>query len=125
MSFKPKNFTVWAEIPVVNLDRSMKFFGDVLQTELKRCDESGMTMAVFETVDESGVAGHLYEGKPGLAEQGTAIHLACPDSLEDSLGRVKDSGGKVVSDIVTIPPGRFAYCTDLDGNRFGLFQEAV
>jgi predicted enzyme related to lactoylglutathione lyase len=43
------------------------------------------------------------------------------EPLEDALKRVGESGGKVVSDIVTIPPGRFAYCTDPDGNSIGLF----
>jgi hypothetical protein len=31
------------------------------------------------------------------------------------------SGGEVVSPIITIPAGRFAYCLDPDGNSFGLF----
>ena len=33
----------------------------------------------------------------------------------------KANGGEVVSPIITIPAGRFAYCLDPDGNSFGLF----
>ena len=35
--------------------------------------------------------------------------------------RVTDNGGKVVSPVITIPAGSFAYCADPDGNSFGLF----
>jgi predicted enzyme related to lactoylglutathione lyase len=31
-------------------------------------------------------------------------------------------GGKVLSPVITIPPGRFAYATDPDGNSIGLFE---
>ena len=49
--------------------------------------------------------------------------MGAPDTLEKSLDRVASSGGSVVSDIITLPEGgRFAYCTDIDGNRFGLFS---
>ena len=60
-------------------------------------------------------------GKPGVAGHGNTIHLAAPTPLEASLERVKSAGGQVVSDIIAIPSGRFAYCLDLDGNSFGLF----
>jgi predicted enzyme related to lactoylglutathione lyase len=35
--------------------------------------------------------------------------------------RVTANGGQVVSPVVQIPSGRFAYCLDPDGNSFGLF----
>ena len=49
------------------------------------------------------------------------MYLAAPKPLEDTLKRVAENGGKIVSEIVTIPPGRFAYCLDPDGNSIGLF----
>ena len=36
--------------------------------------------------------------------------------------RVWEAGGKVVSDPISIPDGRFAYTLDPDGNSFGLFS---
>jgi hypothetical protein len=38
------------------------------------------------------------------------------------MDRVTENKGQVVSDIISIPAGRFAYCLDQDGNSFGLFQ---
>ena len=78
-------------------------------------------MAVFPAASNDSVAGHLYPGKPAAAGSGNTIHLRSPEPLEAALDRVRDSGGKVLSDIVTIPAGRFAYCLDPDGNSIGLF----
>lgn len=79
-----------------------------------------MPTAVF-SYKEGGVGGHLYVGKPGTAGTGNIVHFSVNAPLEAGLERVKSAGGQVVSDIVAIPDGRFAYCLDLDGNSFGLF----
>jgi predicted enzyme related to lactoylglutathione lyase len=69
----------------------------------------------------SGVGGHLYPGKPAAAGTGPTIHLVV-DDVDAAAGRVKDAGGQVVSPVISIPAGRFAYCLDLDGNSFGVFS---
>lgn len=122
MSFKPDQFTVWAEIPVTDLDRAIAFYNQVFNTELKRDDNGPNPMAMFPTSNPDGAAGHLYPGKPAAAGAGPTVHLACPDTVEDTMERVKAAGGQVVSDVFTIPAGRFAYATDPDGNSLGLFS---
>ncbi|MCG8545823.1 MAG: VOC family protein [Alphaproteobacteria bacterium] len=121
MSFTPENFTVWAEIPVTDFDRAIAFYNKVFDTELHK-DCGPNPMAMFPTPNQAGVAGHLYPGKPAPAGTGPTVHLASPDKLEDALARVKDAGGEVVSDVITIPSGRFAYCLDPDGNSIGIFS---
>ncbi len=123
MSFQPENFVVWAEIPVRDLDRSMAFYAKVFDLELKK-DESGPNpMAMFPTRDpKSGVAGHLYPGNPARDGSGPTVHFAAPGALEDALARVEKAGGEVVSDVISIPAGRFAYCRDPDGNSIGVFS---
>ena len=121
MSFTPENFTVWTEIPVTDLDRAIIFYDKVFNTALKK-DESGpQPMAIFQTSNENGVAGHLYEGKPAGDGAGPTIHMASPDTVEAALERVKTAGGKVLSDIITIECGQFAYCLDPDGNSIGIY----
>ncbi|MEM7445632.1 MAG: VOC family protein [Pseudomonadota bacterium] len=123
MSFKPDHFTVWAEIPVSDLDRSMTFYGDVFQLDLQKDETGPNPMAMFPTKDPAnGIAGHLYVGKPSGDGGGPTVHFASPDTLEDALSRVKEAGGQVLSDPITIPAGRFAYCLDLDGNSIGVFS---
>lgn len=121
MSFKPPHFTVWSEIPVTDLDRAIEFYGAVFKAELKRDEAGPNPVAYLPTSDQDGVAGHLYPGKPAGDGTGPTVHFACPDTVEDTLARVKDAGGEVVSDIIEIPTGRFAYCLDPDGNSIGVF----
>ncbi len=122
MSFSPENFAVWAEIPVTDMDRAIAFYGKVFDTELNKDETGPNPVAMFPTSNPTGVAGHLYPGKPAPDGTGPTIHLACPDTLEDALERVTKAGGRVVSDPISIPAGRFAYCLDPDGNSIGVFS---
>ena len=119
-AFKPASAVIWVEIPVTDLDKSKAFYGAVLQNELS-IEETGPAPTAVFSYAESGVGGHLYVGKPSAVGTGNTVHLSVASPLEEALERVKSAGGKVVSDIITIPPGRFAYCLDLDGNSLGLF----
>ncbi len=122
MSFAPDNFAVWVEIPVTDIDRSIAFYNQVFNTDMRKDTTSGPNpMAMFPTSNPAGVSGNLYPGKPPAEGEGPTVHFACPDTLEDALKRVPDAGGKVVSDVITIPAGRFAYCLDPDGNSIGVF----
>lgn len=119
--FKPEHAAVWFEIPVTNLGRAKKFYEAVTLMSLREDNTGPNPMMIFETkTAQSGVAGHLYPGKPS-AQSGSTIHLAVPQPLDAALERVREHGGKVVSDVISIPPGRFAYCEDPDGNSIGLF----
>lgn len=122
-SFTPENAAVWFEIPVNDLAAGKNFYNAVLETELVDMEMGPSTVAIFPCKDpQTGIAGHLYKGSAGEAGRGNTIHLATPDKLETAMDRVVDNGGKVVSDIVTIPAGRFVYCLDPDGNSIGLFN---
>ena len=125
MSFQPQHFAVWAEIPVSDMSRAVEYYESVLQTKLKLSEDGPNPMATFVTADEAGgVSVHLYPGKPAQRGEGPTIHLSCPGLLEETLERVKQAGGEVVSDIIAIPPGRFFYSVDLDGNSIGFFSSA-
>ena len=123
MTFKPKDFTVWMEIPVRDLDKSVAFYNAVFETELN-VDTSGPNpMAMFVPQDpKTGVAGHLYPGEPAKPGTGPTIHIAAPEGLEAAMARVTENGGEVVSEIIEIPVGKFVYCLDPDGNSIGLFN---
>lgn len=121
MSFTPQNAVVWFEIPVTDLAKSKQFYETVLQNELVDQDMGPNVTSIFSPAQSSGVSGHLYVGKPSASGTGSTIHLAVPAPLESALERLKMTGGQVLSDIVQIPAGRFAYCLDLDGNSIGLF----
>jgi predicted enzyme related to lactoylglutathione lyase len=118
----PTNAAAWFEIGVKSLDKGAAFYGAVLATTLKRETMGPQEIAVFPR--EGGMSGNLYES----AEVGAAapvVHFNAPSPLEEALARVRTSGGDVVSQIHGTPDGgRFAYCRDPDGTRFGLYTPA-
>ena len=123
MSFTPQHFTVWSEIPAADYERALAFYEMVFKTKLNRQTDGPNPWANFPTNDsKTGISGHVYPGKPAAAGAGPTIHLAVPDSVEETIARVKEAGGKVVSDIISIPEGQFAYCLDSEGNSIGLFS---
>lgn len=120
MSVTPQNAAVWFEFPVTDLDKSAAFYNAVFDTVLVRQEMGPNPVAMFPTAPD-GVGGHLYPGKPPARGAGATVHLATPDTVEAALERVTAAGGAVVSPVIEIPAGRFAYCEDLDGNSFGVF----
>lgn len=118
----PKDPVVWVEIPVTNLDASAKFYEAILGAELTLM-EMGPNKSMIFSHEENSVSGHLYEGKPAAAGTGSTIHFQSNVAPEEGMKRVEAAGGKVVSETVEIPTGKFFYFTDLDGNSIGLFTK--
>lgn len=119
MSEQP--IVVWSEIPVTDMAKAMEFYSAVFGYQLTLDDTGPNPMAVLGNM-MSGVGGHLYPGKPATDGQGPTIHLAVNGKVEDAAERVTKAGGTVLSPAIDIPPGRFIYAQDLDGNSLGLFE---
>lgn len=116
---------VWTEIPVRDIDRGLAFYAAVLKKELTRDDTGPNPMVMLSADDDATVGGHLYPGEPADDGRGPTIHFNCPDTLEATMDRIWEAGGKVLSPIVEIPVGSFFYSQDPDGNSFGVFKLAM
>lgn len=114
---------VWSEIPVSDMTRAVDFYNEVFGWEM-RIDETGPNPMATLGGNMNTAGGHLYPGKPA-AGNGPTVHVAVPDSLEAAVARCKAAGGTVLSEPIAIPPGRFAYALDPDGNSLGLFEAAA
>ncbi|SLN36336.1 VOC family protein [Roseisalinus antarcticus] len=112
---------VWTEIPVTNLAAASEFYSDVFGWTMTVDDTGPNPMASFNS-DSTAIGGHLYPGTPSRGGVGPTIHLAVPDTVEAAAGRCTAAGGQVMGPIIPIPPGRFQYATDPDGNSIGLFE---
>lgn len=125
MPFTPQNALVWCEIPVSDLPKAVEFYSTVFGYEMQIDDSGPNPMAFLPTETfETGVAGHLYPGKPATKGTGPTVHLSVPDTVEEAAARVRGAGGEADDTVVEIPAGRFGYATDPDGNSIGLFQSA-
>ena len=121
MTEQSQNRVVWVEIPVTDMDRARGFYETLLQDKLSDMDGPN-PMAVLPYPGGNGAAGHIYPGKPAKDGEGPTIHIAAPGELGDAMARVKDGGGKVLSDVITIPAGSFFYAIDTEGNSVGVFK---
>ncbi len=103
-----QNIGVWFEIPVSDLAAAKVFYQQATGLSLNDQEMGPNTVAVF-AYDGEGVSGHLYEGKPAAGGNGPTIHIAVSGTVEEAIERTKQAGGKVVTPVIEIPAGRFAY----------------
>ncbi|MHC0053271.1 VOC family protein [Actibacterium sp. D379-3] len=123
MPFIPENPAVWTEIKVTDLAAATDFYRKVFDFELTPDDSGPAPSTVIRyAADGGGVSAQLMPGIPAAPGTGSTIHLCVPDTVEAAMKRLVAAGGTEVSPIITIPPGRFAYAQDPDGNSIGLFQ---
>jgi predicted enzyme related to lactoylglutathione lyase len=118
------NILVWADIPVTDMDRAMKFYGAVLQTELLQ-PFPGQPVAV-PPPDMGPVAFDLVmstDHKPSATE-GTRIYLSAMGDIHGMAKRVEEAGGQIV-----MPPtdmgemvGIICSFIDSEGNQIGIQQ---
>mgnify|MGYP000283016397 CR=1 FL=1 len=121
MTNLPQNALVWAEIPVSDLDKAIAYYTAVTGGSLNRNEAGPNPIVDFQTLD-NGVSLHLYPGEPAVDGRGPTLHLSSTGTLEETVDRVKAAGGEVLSPIIDIPPGRFFYTKDPDGNSIGFFE---
>ncbi len=103
-----ENTVVWADIPVTDLDRAMKFYGAVLQREFKRMegmegvaleappadfDPSTMEPPFPVAFDLAVVAAN----KPST--DGCTIYLNSGGDPEGMLRRAADAGGEILQEV--------------------------
>ena len=120
------NVIIWADIPVVDLPRAMKFYGHVTGQEVMQFP--GMDgVAVIGNPTASGdtamVSADLYTGgKP--SKDGATIYLNPNRDIDGLLDRVVEAGGEIdrpkayMGEMV----GWIATFFDTEGNRIGVQQ---
>jgi predicted enzyme related to lactoylglutathione lyase len=112
----------WFEIPVTDLARAKRFYGRVLQADLREESMTGREMAILP-YQEGGVGGALIQGEPHApSAQGTVVYLNAGDDLAGALSRVEAAGGKVVMGATRLSDqiGSIAMFLDSEGNRVAL-----
>jgi uncharacterized protein len=127
------NVIVWADIPVIDLDRAMKFYGTVLQTPFIRIE--GMDGIALQAPDpqvsgdmsaeQSPVSFDLavvQDHKPST--DGCTIYLNSHGDPEGMLRRAAEAGGTVLMPVSDMGPmvGSIGFFLDSEGNRIGVHK---
>jgi len=115
------NQIVWVDIPVLDLDRAVRFYSAVLGAEVQKQESPRMTIALLPDAD-SGVSGCLFtkdDEKP--SDRGMLVYLNAQGRLDEAIAAVESSGGKVLKPKHQIGPYGFrAVVLDSEGNRVAL-----
>lgn len=111
----------WFEIPVSDLDRAARFYGEVLDVEMAPQDAfPDKPMSMFPVTAGIGGALVVADGHQP-AQDGTIIYLNAQPDLRPALDRVEQAGGVVTLDKTSVSPfGFLAHFIDTEGNRVGL-----
>jgi predicted enzyme related to lactoylglutathione lyase len=128
------NTVVWADIPVTDLDRAMKFYNAVLQIEFQRVEGmEGIALPAppdqsASTSDQQGpmpVSFDLAMGenqKPST--EGCTIYINSHDDPEGMLQRAAAAGGTVLMPVTDMGEmvGSIGFFMDSEGNRIGVHK---
>jgi predicted enzyme related to lactoylglutathione lyase len=110
----------WFEIPVSNMDRAAKFYGELVGGPLRRETFQEIPHA-FLGDPASGVGGALVKdphNKPSA--DGNVVYLGSAD-IEGAIARVRPLGAEVLVPKTDIGEhGHIAVLRDSEGNRIGL-----
>lgn len=117
-----QNRVVWAEIPVLDMTRAVKFYEHVLGAPLHMNTDGPVPVAILPSPDQNCISGNLVHGTPAKKGTGSIVHLNATCDLETAKKRVIDGGGDVMSDTIQIPTGAFFFAADTEGNSIGFFR---
>ncbi len=116
----------WVEIPVQDIERAAKFYGQLLDCEVTITDVPPQRMATLY-FEPNKVGGSLLQSpylKP--SDQGVRVYLNAGrgNDLEKKIERVSSLGAEIVLPVTPMgDDGRFASFKDTEGNILSLFAE--
>ncbi len=108
------------EINADDPERAVEFYRNVFGWEITNWGgPMPYWLASTGADEEPGINGAIKQRSDGQ----TTVNTIDVPSLDEYLGKVKDAGGKVITEKMTIPGiGYNAYCTDSEGNVFGVLE---
>ena len=104
------------EIPADDVGRAKAFYGSVFGWTYEQFDDDNV---MVNAASDDSIGGDIYKrDEPQPPTVGITV-----DCIEESLDAIIKSGGQRLGSIETLPGmGRYAYFTDPEGNRLGLWD---
>ncbi|OPX89680.1 MAG: Glyoxalase-like domain protein [Pelotomaculum sp. PtaB.Bin104] len=102
-------------------ERAVQFYRDVFNWQITKTDGPEDYWLIDTGEEQQGINGAITKRMNPEATTVNTINVA---DLEASMGKIRQAGGKVLTEKMVIPGvGSFAYCQDTEGNTFGIIQE--
>ena len=117
------NRAVWFDIPVVDLDRAIQFYSEVLAIPVTKEQFGEISFGLFS--HDEGNGGCLVENAAEVAaDKGILVYLNADGRLRDAVAKVTANGGEILQEIHSLGPHGFrALVLDSEGNRFALHSD--
>jgi predicted enzyme related to lactoylglutathione lyase len=112
---------VWVDIPVLNLDRAIRFYSAVVGMQVEKQDYPGMSIGLLPH-REGEVSGCLFlSSKVKPSADGPLVYLNVHGRLDEAVEAAVECGGKVLEPKESISPfGSRAVILDSEGNRIAV-----
>jgi uncharacterized protein len=112
----------WFEIPVIDQERSVRFYSEIFEIKFEWQENGGFKMAFFPEMSGALVIGEGYNA----GNMGTMVYLTAGDDLQNVLDKVEPVGGKIVVPKIDIGNnfGFSAHIMDTEGNKIGLWSKS-
>jgi len=110
------------EIPADDTGRAVQFYKSVFDWDVQKT-QMPMEYYLATTGKEGtmGINGAIMDRKDSTAK--TVVNTIGVDSFDESAKKIVKAGGKLVTKRDLIPHiGYFCYCTDTEGNLFGILE---
>ena len=118
------NQLVWVDIPVLDLDRAIKFYSSILGAPVRKQEHPGTVIGLLpgEDPDATGCLHVSDVDRP--SDHGPLIYLNCQGRLEEAIAAVTPGGGKILLGKEPIEPFGFrSIILDTEGNRIALHSK--
>jgi len=113
---------VFFEVNVDNAERAIKFYKAVFDWKIEKYPGSEQPYWLVTTgpKEEPGIDGGItMRMMPGVA----TVNTIGVENLDEAVAKVTAAGGKVIAPKMEVKNvGWLAYCTDTEGNPFGMMQ---
>jgi predicted enzyme related to lactoylglutathione lyase len=122
-----RNRFVWVDIPVLDLDRAVRFYAEVLGINVTIEEAPGFKFALLEHHDNE-VGGCLVPADSNNAPSGNGpmVYMNVDGRMAAAVAAVAVNGGKVLTPAHPIGPyGHRAIVQDSEGNRLALHALAA
>jgi predicted enzyme related to lactoylglutathione lyase len=118
------NQIVWCDIPVLDLERAIRFYSAVLGSEVKKEQLPGMTIGILPHNDGEVGACLINSTDDKPSDHGQMIYLNANGRLDEAIAAVVSHGGKVLKPKHAIGTyGSRAVILDSEGNRVALHSD--